>query len=174
MKAPCPLVGSFQRPWDLAALSFSTLRASYIPISLYFGCDKTECISLCFCCSFHRRSSVAVGDTASQKIRLGTPSATRMHGLLLTTCRYLMPGRRLKPHTRPLDRGTRGDYTHDHHTRCDFALGCSRCSADAALQLRLGILPKRRSRPRCSDPCNPSASWAHIKARLLNDSSERT
>jgi|ERR1700722_11803216 hypothetical protein len=97
------------------------------------------------------------------KIRLGTRFATRMYGLLLSTCRYLMRGRRLiAPDPTSESRGKRGEYTHDYHTRCDLTLGCSRCPADLGIQLRVGILPERRSRPRCSDPRDSAASWAYI------------
>ena len=76
------------------------------------------------------------------------------------------------PQTRPLNAaGTRGEYTHDYHTRCDFALGCAWCFADMAVQLRLGILPKQWSRSRRSGPRHTPAAWAHI-ANLMRSASE--
>ena len=158
----------------LAGSSFSTLWASYIPFSLYFGGDGTECISPCFPCSSSPKRPARPFLKAFQENTAWHPS--RYTNAWIVAAGGQISNARAEvesPQTRPLNAaGIRGEYTHDYHTRCDFALGCAWCIADMAVQLRVGLLPERWPRPRRSDPRDTAAAWAHIT--IFDAERERT
>jgi hypothetical protein len=164
MKAPCPLVEPLA--------TFRCLLRNHLahsgPFTYLFPCifpaTRPNVFRLVFTALLARRRARNFSGNTLAKYGLAPIPLHECMDCCSGRCRYLMRGRRLKaPKTRPLERhGMRGEYTHDYHSRCDFALGGARRATDMALQLGLGILPKRRPRTCRSDPRDTPASWAHI------------